>query len=65
MLYVHTYTARALGSGSLESARRLLTLSRIPAAGDLYQIAHTESVVEKWDNSTPLAGPNKPKTEGI
>ena len=38
---VRTYTAQALGSGGLESARHLLSLSRI-VFRNLYQIAHSE-----------------------
>ena len=49
---VRTYTAQALwGTGGLESARHRLTLSWI-AFGICYQIAHSKSAVEKWDNST-------------
>jgi hypothetical protein len=60
---VRTYTARALGSGGLESARHVLTLRPI-AFGNLYQIAHPEPTVEKWRNST-LWATKRPETEGI
>ena len=38
---VRTYTARALGSGGLESARHFFNLNRI-VFGNLYQTAHSE-----------------------
>jgi hypothetical protein len=56
----HVYRTGAWGAGGLESARHLLTLSRI-AFGNLYKIAQFESAVEKWDNSRD----QQPETDGI